>query len=138
MHRITPRNASAVLQLFLLTSLCLITTGCPSHQGPEDLPLLGRHLSSRLDLIPNVGETVLITGTARYLKIAGPSVAADDFEVRIYPTNVWGPEMDGKRVQVSGRLETSTHISPPDPSITPGEYWLADAKWKLPPAEAKK
>jgi hypothetical protein len=97
--------------------------GCASSSEPP-------RLSSRLELKPNVGEIVRVEGTARYLKIAGPSIAGDDFEIRVYPRTLWGPELDGKKIQVIGRLNDSAHATPPDPSLNPGEYWLGDATWK--------
>jgi hypothetical protein len=113
----------------LLIVLLLPLTGCPQHPSQE--PMAPR-LSTKVQLKPNVGEIIRIVGTAHYLRDTGPSVAGDDFEVRVYPRNLWGPEMDGKKVELTGRLEDSKHVTPPDPSLTAGEYWVADAKLKAP------
>lgn len=102
--------------------------GCAS--SPEKAPLLAH----RAELQVNAGETVRVEGTARYSRVTGPSVAGDDFEVRVYPRTIWGPETDGKKVEVTGKLNDSNKTTPPDPSITPGEYWLSDAS--LQPAES--
>jgi hypothetical protein len=120
-----------------LLPILLVAGGCPpqpqeDNERPAPLLRLGEDLQS------NIGLVIRIEGTAHYLKVAGPSVAGDDFEVRVYPRTVWGPEMDGKMVTVTGRLERSDHALPPDPSVTPGEYWLADAKWKPRPAATEK
>ncbi len=114
----------------LLIVAAILLTGCTHHERQAPL------LSDITQLKPNLGEVIRIEGTARYLHTAGPSVAGKDFEVRVYPTNVWDAKMDGTKVIVTGRLEDSTHSTPPDPSLTPGEYWLSDSTWKLP--EVKK
>jgi hypothetical protein len=122
-----------------LLPFLLVVGGCP-HHPPEEEERPAPRLRVREDLQSNLGLVIRIEGTAHYLKVAGPSVAGDDFEVRVYPRTVWGAEMDGKMVTVTGRLEKSDHATPPDPSVTPGEYWLADAKWKprTPPAEGQR
>lgn len=107
--------------------------GCAQHE--EKAPLL----HSAFELSPNAGETIRVIGTARYLKVVGPSVAGADFDVRVYPKTAWGPELDGKQVEVTGRLNDSRQTTPPDPSINPGEYWLSDVKWTpYPPPEEKR
>jgi hypothetical protein len=108
--------------LFIALSVVLFTlTGCAS--SPDKAPLLAH----RAQLQVNAGETVRVEGTARFSHVSGPSVAGDDFEVRVYPRTIWGPETDGKKVEVTGKLNDSNRTTPPDPSITPGEYWLSDA-----------
>src|SRR4051794_21138381 len=106
-----------------------LLAGCQPHP-PEEPP--APRLSTKVQLKPNVGETVRIVGKAHYLRDTGPSVAGDDFEVRVYPPNLWGPEMEGKQVELTGRLEDAKHSTPPDPSLLTGEYWLADARLKKP------
>jgi len=122
--RVTPLLMSLGLLLFTLT-------GCNST--PEKAPLLAH----RAQLQVNPGETVRVVGTARYSHETGPSVAGEDFQLRVYPRNLWGADADGKRVEVTGKLNDSNRTTPPDPSITPGEYWLSDASW-LPAEEAEK
>ncbi len=117
-----PRLFTAVLSLLLLT-------GCSSHEKAPQL-------RSAAQLRSNVGQSIRVVGTARYLKASGPSVAGTDFEIRVYPTNAWGPELDGKPVEVTGRLNDTHSITPPDPSINPGEYWLSNATW-TPQLESK-
>ena len=112
-----------------LLVIVVLLAGCQQH--PPEEPIAPR-LSSREQLKPNVGETIRIEGTAHYLRDTGPSVAGQDFEVRVYPRNIWGPEMEGKKIEVTGRLEDSKHVTPPDPSLSTGEYWLADTKVKKP------
>jgi hypothetical protein len=113
-------------------SLALIPlAGCAS--SPEKAALLAH----RAQLQFNVGETVRVIGTARYSKASGPSVAAEDFELRVYPRTIWGADADGKRVEVTGMLNDSNKTTPPDPSITPGEYWLSQSSW-LPAELAEK
>jgi len=96
------------ISLFLLAALA----GCASN---EKAPLLSR----RAELQFNTDQTVRIIGTARFSKVTGPSVIGDDFELRIYPTNVWGAEADGKRVEVTGKVHNSAQATPPDPSVLP-------------------
>ena len=107
---------------FFFCVVALLSTGCQPAQPPQ--------LSSKLELRPNLGEIVRVEGTARYLKISGPTIAADGFEIRVYPRTLWGPELDGQKIQVIGRLNDSSHATPPDPSLNPGEYWLGDSTWK--------
>ena len=125
-----PYNPLAMKSFLLFSLAASLLAGCNSNENKAPL------LASRQQLKPSVGETVRVDGTARYLKTAGPSIAGDDFEIRVYPKNIWGPEMDGKKVEVTGHLNDSAHATPPDPSLSPGEYWLSEATWKLP--EAKK
>jgi hypothetical protein len=115
--------------LQLAAALPLLLGGC-THQQPEEEERPAPLLSLREDLQSNIGLVIRIEGTAHYLHVAGPSVAGKDFEVRVYPRTLWGAELDGQPVTVTGRLEKSDHSTPPDPSVTPGEYWLADSKWK--------
>ena len=114
--------------LILLTTILMtiFLAGCTHHEIPAPL------LSDVTQLKPNIGQVIRIEGTAHYLHTAGPSVAGKDFEVRVYPRGVWDAETDGKKVIVTGRLENGTHMTPPDPSISPGEYWLSDSTWKRP------
>lgn len=111
--------------------LLLTLVGCST--GEKKVPAL----RSQAELKPNAGEIIRIDGTAHWLKISGPSIAGDDFEIRVYPRNAWGQEMDGVKVEVTGKLNDSLHTTPPDPSLSPGEYWLSDTKWKLPDAPKK-
>src|SRR5437660_8135982 len=110
--------------LFVLAAFLL--TGCTHNEVKAPL------LSSVTQLKPNIGEVIRIEGTARYLRVAGPSVAGDDFEIRVYPKTVWGAELEGTKVVVTGKLNDSDSTTPPDPSLSPGEYWLSEATWKLP------
>ncbi len=114
----------------LAFSACLLF-GCASSE--EHAP----RLDSKTQLRVNIGQTVRIEGTARYLKATGPMIAGEDFQVRVYPRTVWGPEMDGKKLEVTGQLNESSHMTPPDPSLNPGEFWLSETKWKLPLPEKK-
>ena len=109
-------------RLLLLIGIASMAAGCHSVEPAA--------LSSSLDLKPNVGEIIRVEGVAHYLKATGPSIAAEGFEIRVYPRTAWGAELDGKRIQVIGRLNDSAHATPPDPSLNPGEYWLADSTWK--------
>ena len=106
-------------------------TGCASSEDKAP------RLDSKLQLRPNVGQTVRIEGTARYLKATGPMIAADDFQIRVYPRTAWGSEMDGNKIELTGRLNDSAHAIPPDPSLNPGEYWLGESTWKLAIPEKK-
>jgi hypothetical protein len=117
----------STLLLLIATSLLI---GCTHNE--QKAPLL----SSKSQLIPNVGQVIRIEGTARYLTVAGPSIAGEDFEIRVYPRTVWDAKMNGTKVEVTGRLNDSKLATPPDPTLSPGEYWLSEATWKLP--EAKK
>ncbi len=99
--------------------------GCASSGEKDKAPLL----QSAVQLRANAGETIRVIGTARYLRASGPSIAGDDFEVRVYPNSAWGAELDGKQIEVTGRLNDSRTTTPPDPSVRPGEYWLSDVKW---------
>jgi hypothetical protein len=112
----------------LIVGLCF-AGGCgQSHNEPP-------RLMERQELKPNVGQQILIEGTARYQKVTGPLIAANDFQIRIYPRNLWGAEMDGKKVRVTGMLNDSDHSTPPDPSLEPGEYWLSDTAYAKPKME---
>lgn len=114
----------------LLLTACLLS-GCA---GSDDkAPRLG----SKLELQPNIGQTVRIEGTARYLKVTGPAIAGEDFQIRVYPRTVWAAEADGKKIEVTGRLNDSVHMTPPDPSLNPGEYWLSETTWKYATPEQK-
>ena len=96
-------------------------------------------LAAKSDLIPNVGQMVRVEGIAHFYKVNGgcPSVATDEFEVFVYPRNLWGLEMQGKKVAVTGRLASTTRTPVPDPYINTGEYWLSDSTFILVTAEAK-
>jgi hypothetical protein len=118
--------------LALLITATLIA-GCASDKDQHKAPLL----SSAFQLHSNAGETIRVIGTARYLKVSGPSIAGDDFEIRVYPSNAWGPDLDGKTIEVTGRLNDSRVTVAPDPTISPGQYWLSDVKW-TPVTENKK
>ena len=112
----------------LLTAL-LIGCGSSERTAPR--------LTSHLQLGPNVGQVIEVDGTAHFLRAVGPSVAGDDFEIRIFPRSIWGADMDGRKVQVIGRLNNSTYAVPPDPSFNTGEYWLSETTWKPAPLEKK-
>jgi hypothetical protein len=114
----------------LLFLAAIFLPGCTHHEWKAPL------LSDVTQLKPNLGQVIRIEGTARYLHVAGPSIAGKDFEIRVYPRDVWNEQMNGTKLEVTGRLEDSSHSTPPDPSLLPGEYWLSDATWKLP--EVKK
>jgi hypothetical protein len=105
----------------LIFPAALFLAGCASGAAS---------LTGRSDLQPNVGQTVRIIGTAHFYKIGCPSVATDEFEVFVYPRNLWGMEAQGKKVEVTGRLNDTRRMVPPDPYINPGEYWLSDSTWK--------
>jgi hypothetical protein len=108
--------------------------GCESDPKKKDKAPI---LQAAVQLENNAGEKIRIVGTARYMKTTGPTIAGADFEIKVYPKDVWGPEMDGKQVEVTGRLNDSRSTTPPDPSINPGEYWLSDATWMpVPPPPA--
>ena len=113
----------------LLAALFLAGCGSGERTAPR--------LTSRLQLIPNVGQVIEIDGTAHFLHAVGPSVAGDDFEIRLFPRSVWNADMDGQKVQVIGRLNNSSHATPPDPSFGTGEYWLSETTWKPAPLEKK-
>ena len=83
-------------------------------------------LTSRADLKANVGQTVRVEGTAHFYKVGCPSVSTDEFEIFVYPRDLWGRDADGKPVGVIGRLNDTVHALPPDPYINPGEYWLSE------------
>lgn len=114
----------------LFLAACLFS-GCASSEDKAP------RLNSKLQLHPNVGQSVRIEGTARYLKATGPMIAAEDFQIRVYPRTAWGPEMDGKKIELTGRLNDSAHAIPPDPSLNPGEYWLGESTWKIAVPENK-
>jgi hypothetical protein len=103
--------------------------GCVSN---DRAPLL----SHRTELQFNTDQTVRVVGTARYSKVTGPSIVGEDFELRVYPTSAWGAELNGKRVEVTGKIHDAAQATPPDPSVLPGEYWIGDAKW-TPAVESK-
>lgn len=114
----------------LFLTACLLS-GCA---GSEDkAPRLG----SKLELQPNIGLAVRIEGTARYLKATGPMIVGEDFQIRVYPRTLWGAELDGKKIEVTGHLNDSAHMTPPDPSLNPGEYWLSETTWKHATPEQK-
>ena len=113
-------------RLLLLSLVAFLLAGCASSNERK-----APQLVSRVQLQSNVGETIRIEGTAHYLQVAGPSIAGEDFEIRVYPRSAWGRELDGKSIEVTGRLNDSAHATPPDPSLTPGEYWLSEVTWKL-------
>jgi hypothetical protein len=115
---------------FLFLAAAMLLTGCTHNEQLAPL------LSTKTQLIPNVGQVIRIEGTARYLTVVGPSIAGEDFEIRVYPKTVWDVKMNNTKVIVTGRLNDSTHSTPPDPTLSPGEYWLSEATWKLP--ETKK
>ena len=119
---------------FALVLVATFVAGCQSTEEQNKAPLL----SSAVQLHGNAGETIRVIGTARYLKAVGPSIAGKDFDVRVYPANLWGPELDGKQIEVTGRLNDSSNTTPPDPSIRPGEYWFSDVKWAPVPTEKNK
>ena len=102
-----------------------LVLGCSSSN--DKAPRLG----SKLELQPNLGQTIRIEGTARYLRATGPLIAGDDFQIRVFPRDAWGAELDGKKIEVTGKLNDSAHATAPDPSVNPGEYWLSDSTWKL-------
>jgi hypothetical protein len=107
---------------YLPLGLLVALIGCVSN---EKAPLL----SHRAQLQFNTDQIVRVVGTARYSKVTGPSVVGSDFELRVYPTSAWGPEENGKQVEVTGKIHDATQETPPDPSVLPGEYWIGDAKW---------
>jgi len=109
----------------------LLFAGCASEERTAPC------LNSRLQLGPNVGQLIEIDGTAHFLRAVGPSVAGDDFEIRIFPRSIWGTDMDGRKVLVIGRLNNSSHATAPDPSFSAGEYWLSETTWKPAPLETK-
>jgi hypothetical protein len=113
----------------LLAALFLAGCGSSERAAPR--------LTSRLQLGSNAGQLVEIDGTAHFLRAVGPSVAGDDFEIRILPRAIWGADMDGRKVRVIGRLNNSSRATPPDPSFSAGEYWLSDTTWKPVPLEKK-
>jgi hypothetical protein len=103
--------------------LTILLGGCGSH---DSAPLLAKR-----DLLSiNSERQVRVIGIARYLQATGPSIASDDFELRVYPRHSWGPSLDGQRIEVTGTLHDSSHTTPPDPSLEPGEYWMSDVHWK--------
>ena len=101
------------LPIFLLLATL---TGCGG------VPLL----TSRADLKPNVGQLVRVDGTAHFYKIGCPSISTDEFELFVYPRDLWGRETNGQHVEVIGRLNDTVHTLPPDSYINPGEYWLSE------------
>ena len=107
---------------YLSLALVALLAGCMSH---DKAPLLAH----RAELQFNTDQVVRIVGTAHYSKVTGPSVVGSDFEIRVYPTNAWGPDEDGKKVEVTGTIHDAAQQTPPDPSVLPGEYWIGDAKW---------
>jgi hypothetical protein len=112
-------------RLLTLVVAAALLAGCQSTEQEKKAPLL----TSAVQLHPNGGETIRVVGTARYLKVSGPSIAGKDFEIRVYPTSAWGSELDGQKIEVTGVLNDSSETTPPDPSVRPGEYWLSDVKW---------
>lgn len=107
---------------YLLLGFLVVLSGCVSN---DKAPLL----SHRAELQFNTDQVVRVVGTARYSQVTGPSVVGGDFELRVYPTNAWGPEENGKQVEVTGKVHDAAQATPPDPSVLPGEYWIGDAKW---------
>ena len=130
LHFIIPYNPTMIRIVNFLLAAALFT-GCASSEDKAP------RLASKLELRPNVGQTVRIEGIARYQKATGPMIAGDDFQIRVYPRTAWGPELDGKKIELTGRLNDSAHATPPDPSLNPGEYWLGESTWKIAVPETK-